>query len=219
MVLLAELESVFPRTFLAFTESDKKSLVGEFARKFPTSLDTKQICGLFPFFLSSKKWADRGFVPDLAALEWSLRLAKAAPEIPESGFEQVVTASEPQWFTAQFRFDPAHAVMVSDWPLDEVCAGPKELHQRSPGKFLIYRTQGESRVRRIEANEANLIEALSLGVPLGVILDRPGGPEFDAFLFHEWMQSGLLREIRWSEESSSIPSAAAGEEIAVEVFH
>jgi len=221
MVLLAELESVFPRTFLAFTESDKKSLVGEFARKFPTSLDTKQICGLFPFFLSSKKWADRGFVPDLAALEWSLRLAKAAPEIPESGFENVITASEPQWFSAQFRFDPAHAVMVSDWPLDEVCAHPQNEHQRSPGKFLIYRTRGESQVRRIETNEANLIEALSLGVPLGVILDRPGGPEFDAFLFHEWIQSGLLREIRWSQNCESIePTEGSVEnEVSVEVFH
>ena len=200
---LTALEKIFSRTFQALEPAEKKSILGEFSRKFPSSLEASQIAGLFPFFLSGKKWPERGFVPDLAALEWALRLAEGAPELPPVGFERVITATEPQWFSAQFRFDPAHAVMVSDWPLDEIALNPSAAHERKPGKYLIYRNGGPQ-VRSLDENEARLLEALALGVPLGVILDSPGGPEFDAFLFQEWIQSGLLREIRWSEKAQKL---------------
>lgn len=189
------LARVFPRTFASLGE-DARKLVRDFSRKFPASL-TGQVAGLFPFFLAGRKWPGKGFLPDLAALEWALRLAEHAPELPSLGFDRVVTATEPQWFSAQFRFDPAHAVMISDWPLDAIVADPAGEHERHPGKYLIFRREGRAQVRVLDENEANLLEALSLGVPLGVILDRPGGPEFDAFLFHEWIESGLLRAIHW----------------------
>jgi hypothetical protein len=212
--LLAE---IFPRTFQSLTENERRAFLGEFSRKFPSTLEATQIAGLFPFFLSGKKWPDRGFIPDLAALEWALRLAEGAPKLPTQGFERVITATEPQWFSAQFRFDPAHAVMVSDWPLDEVASNPDASHERRPGKYLIYRSETAGpQVRHIDENEARLLEALTLGVPLGVILDRPGGPEFDAFLFHEWIQSGLLREIRWTDKSA--PAPLEPEPISLEVM-
>jgi hypothetical protein len=191
------LEEIYSRSLACVGSSEGKRLIVDFHRKFPGG--SAAGAGLFPFFLANRKWpAVRGFLPDLAALEWSLRLAERAPELPLQGLERVVSASEPQWFTAQFRFDPAHAVMVSDWPLDEVFEHPTAAHTRRPGKYLIYRMQGKARVRGIDENEGRLLEALALGVPLGIILERPGGPEFDAFLFHEWMQSGLLREIHWA---------------------
>lgn len=193
------LEAVFFRSLSCLEDAEKNRLLRDFSRKFPASLGSTQIAGLFPFFLANKKWpSSLGFLPDLAALEWALRLAEQAPELPFQGFERVTTATEPQWFQAQFRFDPAHAVMVSDWPLDQVIIEPNRAHGRSPGKYLIYRHEGKSQVRCLDGNEAKLLEALSLGVPLGVILESPGGPEFDAFLFHEWMQSGLLRSIQWA---------------------
>lgn len=195
------LEAIFPRTLSCFDELERSRLLRDFSRKFPSTVESTQIGGLFPFFLANKKWPSaRGFVPDLAALEWALRLAEQAPEIPTQGFERVTTATEPQWFSAQFRFDPAHAVMVSDWPLDQVVNNPIQEHERSPGKYLIYRHEGRAQVRCLDCNEARLLEALSLGVPLGVILEKPNGPEFDAYLFHEWMQSGLLRVIHWESE-------------------
>jgi hypothetical protein len=195
------LESVFPRTFLCLGEAESRRVLADFLKKFPASLGSSQIAGLFPFFLANRKWSgESGYVPDLAALEWSLRLADQAPRLPPQGFERVTTASEPQWFSAQFRFDPAHAVMVSDWPLDEIYRSAGGPHSRRPGKYLIFRSHGRPGVRSLDENEARLIEALSLGVPLGVILDRPGGPEFDAFLFHEWIQSGLLTSIHWSDQ-------------------
>ncbi len=191
---------VYSKTLIALEYNLRKKLLAEFFQRFPVSVMGKEQARLFPFFLAEKKWPGHlGFVPDLSALEWSLFLAKHAPQIPTQGFERVVTASEPQWFHANFRFDPAHAVMTSDWPLDEIWQEPKALHARNPGKFLLFRDRDRPAVRRLDRNEANLIEALNLGVPLGVVLDRPGGPEFDAFLFHDWIQSGLLREIHWAD--------------------
>lgn len=196
------LEAIFPRSLSALPEPVRGRLLTEFARKFPATFGAEQTAGLFPFFLAGRKWASsRGFLPDLAALEWAMRLAEQAPELPTQGFDRLVKATEPQWFTAQFRFDPAHAVMVSDWPLDAIFLDPQSEHSRQPGKYLIYRQDGRASVRALDDNEARLLEALTLGVPLGVILERPGGPEFDAFLFHEWIQSGLLRVIRWAELS------------------
>ena len=195
---MADLEAIFFRSLAGLEETEKSRILRDFSRKFPSSIGTNQIAGLFPFFLASKKWpGTKGFLPDLAALEWALRLAEQAPELPSQGFERVTSATEPQWFMAQFRFDPAHAVMISDWPLDEVILEPNREYERRPGKYLIYRKDGKSQVRCLDGNEARLLEALSLGVPLGVILEKPGGPEFDAFLFHEWMDSGLLRAIHW----------------------
>ncbi len=192
--------SIFPRSLTCLDAPERQRLLMDFSRTFPASQNNEQIAGLFPFFLANKKWSGgQGFLPDLAALEWALRLAEQAPELPLQGFERVITATEPQWFKAQFRFDPSHAVMISDWPLDQIFLEPKNTYERSPGKYLIFRKEGRAQVRALDENEARLLEALALGVPLGVILDRPGGPEFDAFLFQEWMQSGLLREIQWAD--------------------
>lgn len=192
------LESLFPRCFQVWSEAEKSRVTAQFFRRYPKSgLDA---AALFPFFLANQKWSSgQGFLPDLGALEWAMRLASQAPDIPCSGFERVVSASEPEWFQARFRFDPAHAVMQSDWPLDEIFQDPIASYQRRPGKFLIFRNSGQATFRAIDSNEALLIESLSLGVPLGVILDRPKGPDFDSFLFHDWIQSGFLREITWPQ--------------------
>jgi hypothetical protein len=196
---------VFSKTLVAMEYSLRKKLLTEFFERFPYSIMGNDQAKYFPFFLSEKKWPQNlGFLPDLSALEWSLFLARIAPSLSPKGFERVVTASEPEWFKAQFRFDPAHAVMHSDWPLEEIWINPQGMHSRNPGKFLLYRHDERPCVRRIDRNEARLLEALNLGVPLGVILEKPGGPEFDAFLFHEWIQSGLLREIHWAENRATV---------------
>lgn len=196
---LEGLDAVFPRTLSCLGEGEKKRLLTEFARKFSGG---SQLAALFPFFLKEKKWPGAsGFIPDLAALEWALRLAEKAPSVPTRGFERVVMASEPEWFAAQFRFDPAHAVLISDWPMHEIFLDPSSIPDRRPGKYLVYRQAGEGKVRALDENEARLIEALSLGIPLGVILDRPGGPEFDAFLFHDWIETGLLSSIHWAQQA------------------
>lgn len=196
---LEGLEAVFPRTLSCLGEGEKKRLLSEFSRKFS---DGAQLAALFPFFLKEKKWpGSSGFIPDLAALEWALRLAEKAPSVSGRGFDRVVMASEPEWFSAQFRFDPAHAVLISDWPMDEIFLNPLDLYGRRPGKYLVYRQAGKGKVRALDDNEARLIEALSLGIPLGVILDKPGGPEFDAFLFHDWIETGLLSAIHWAQQA------------------
>jgi hypothetical protein len=168
------------------------------AREFGIGNPQKDL-KLFPNFLETRKWPSRfGFLPDLARLEYSLKLAAIAPELAAEGFERVTMASEPEWYAARFRFDSAMQILESDWPLAEVFEQPKSGHDLRPGVFLVFRGQGRAQFRAINANELALIQSLSLGVPLGKVLERAGGPEFDAFLFHRWIESGLLRAIDWA---------------------
>ena len=152
-----------------------------------------------PSQLANRKWSSgRGYVADLARLEYMLRIAGLSPDVERMGFEGVTTASEPEWYAARFRFDPAHRILESDWPLDRIYPYPPGDHSVDPGTFLIYRSEGKALFRRLDENEALLIRSLSLGVPLGRVLERNRGPEFDAMTFHQWIESGLLRAIDWA---------------------
>jgi len=137
-------------------------------------------------------------VPDLAKLELSLKLAAVAPDVERSGFEGVSTAHEPAWYSARFTFDPAHRILESDWPLGEVFASPLSAHSPKTSTLLIYRSEGKAQFRELDENETLLIQSLALGVPLGRVLEKNRGPDFDAMTFHRWIESGLLRSIMWA---------------------
>lgn len=189
------LEEIFSRTLLCFSVGECTKLTGDFAK----SPDAKN-CQRFPAFLEKRKWArGRGFIPDLAQLELLFWKAQRAPEVESKGFENVAMATEPEWYAARFRFDPAHRLIESDWPLDAVFAEPAGEHSPRPGStYLIYRKSGGVFVRALKGNEAALIRSLQLGVPLGKVLDRRLGPDFDSMTFCQWIESGLLRSIDWS---------------------
>lgn len=153
----------------------------------------------FPECLSNRKWANgRGFLGDLARLEIMLRLAILAPDVESSGFENVAMASEPEWYKARFRFDPALKILESEWPLDQIYSQPQGEFKPEATTLLIYRSSGKAQFRALDSNESLLIQSLSLGVPLGHILERKYGPDFDAMTFHRWMESGVLRAIDWA---------------------
>ncbi|MGZ3741874.1 MAG: hypothetical protein ACXVB9_21030 [Bdellovibrionota bacterium] len=191
---LAVLERVFPRTFLFLQDAEKARLARE--------LEKGKRCEVadFPALLAERKWSrGRGFASDLARLELELRLAGLAPEIESRGFDQVSTAGEPDWYKARFRFDPGHRLLESEWPLEEIFENPGKAHEPSGSDvFLIYRANGKAQFRALGGNERDLIQALRLGVPLGRILERNNGPDFDARTFQMWMESGLLRAIDWA---------------------
>lgn len=187
------LERIFPRTYLAFQESERAQVGKEFAAG--RSHEPHR----FPAYLAQRKWAaGRGFVPDLARLEYALGLAVMAPEIEPLGFEGVSTASEPEWYQARFRFDPAHQLIDSEWPLTEIYGAPAADYSRCSSTILVYRSEGKASFRGVGGNEALLLRALQLGVPLGRVLERKHGPDFDAMTFHKWIETGLLRAILWA---------------------
>jgi hypothetical protein len=191
---LSFFERTFPRTCLCLTPAERSKVAREL-----TKLGETRGMWRLPEKLEGRKWENsRGFVADLARLELALRSATIAPEIESRGFELVPAAEEPQWYEAKFRFDPAHRILESDWPLEEVYAHPDSDHARAPGTFLIFRTGGKAHFRALGPNESLLIRSLSLGVTLGKVLERNGGPDFDARTFHRWMESGLLRAIDWA---------------------
>jgi hypothetical protein len=190
---LSLLERTFPRTFHFLSDQEKGRLAKEFGHRLAGELQK------FPLFLLAKKWpADRGFIPELAGLEIAMKIAAVAPDIERRGFEGVTTASEPEWYSARFRFDPAHRVVDSGWPLCELLGDAQELPSPRPCTVLIYRSEGKALARELGANEALLIRTLDLGVPLGRVLEKNYGPDFDARTFHRWIESGLLRAIDWS---------------------
>lgn len=194
---LSLLERCFARTFQALLEGERVSFARELSR-IAASGGVRELRG-FPSLLAGKKWpTGRGFIPDLALLELELKLASLAPEVQCRGFERVPTAAEPDWYAARFRFDPGHRLLDSDWPLHLAFADPKASFGPSPSTILIYRGEGKAHFRPLGENEAALIRSLQLGVPLGKVLERKLGPDFDAMTFHRWMESGLLRAIDWA---------------------
>ncbi len=190
--ILEILPQVYPHTCRFFPPLDLRKLAEAFARETQAAWPDHR----FSVFLSRKRLA-HPFLADLALLDWKIWQCYGRSTLPLSGFEGVSAAREPDWFGARFRFDPAHYVMESDWPLEEIVDGKSEV-QRRPGLYLIYRRQEQPTFRRLGLNEARLLEPLSLGVPLGHVLDKPNGPDFDARLFQEWVDSGLLRSIQWA---------------------
>ena len=58
--------------------------------------------------------------------------------------------------------------------------------------------RGKPLFRALGENENSLIRPLSVGVPLGRVLERNNGLGLDAQTFHGWMESGLLRAIDWA---------------------
>lgn len=194
---LSLLERSFARTFLALVDGERIAAGRELSRIAASGgvADLRR----FPALLAEKKWSfGRGFIPDLARLELELKLASLAPELPAQGFERVAAAGEPDWYGARFRFDPGHRLFESDWPLHLAYAEPKREHRPDPCTLLIYRSEGKSQFRPLGRNEEALIRSLALGVPLGKVLERRLGPDFDAMTFHRWMESGLLRAIDWA---------------------
>jgi hypothetical protein len=191
---LAVLERVFPRSFLAMREAEKSRLARELA-----VTGSRNDLEKFPEWLDARKWGEgRGFLPDLARLELCLRQAGVAAEMPNEGFDRVANAGEPDWYGARFRFDPGFHILESDWPLEAIFADPEAVYERSPGVFLVCRLGGKPLFRAIGNNEHELLRTLSLGVPLGRVLEKNNGPDLDARTLHRWMESGLLRAIYWA---------------------
>jgi hypothetical protein len=194
---LDALWEVYPMTLSLLGEAPARRLVQEFYRWRKTAARAT-LARQFPHFVASKKWAgERAFVPTLAEAEWLIYDVQQDAELPVHGLDKIPLASDAEWDGARFFFDPGHRVLDSDWHLGEIFQNLGGSHERCPGRFLIYRHQGRPKVRPLKANEAELIEALDLGVSLGVIQDRPNGPDLDSFLFHKWIESGFLRAIHW----------------------
>lgn len=195
---LEALWEVYPLTLSRLDEADSLALVEEFyAWRKQASRGT--LARQFPLFLRERSWDEgQGHLPSLAEAEWMIFDIQQDPELPMGGFDRVSGASEEDWEKARFQFDPGHRLVRMEWCLTDILKDLNGAHDPKPGRFLIYRHHGQPKVRALKDNEADLIEALVKGEALGEIQEREDGPEFDAFLFHRWVESGFLRAIHWA---------------------
>ncbi|RZA01043.1 MAG: hypothetical protein EOP11_17690, partial [Proteobacteria bacterium] len=172
---LDALWSVYPMTLSRLAPGGAERLVREYYRWRKTAARAT-LSRQFPEFMAAKKWGgENAFLATLCLAEWHIHEVKQEPELPVHGLERIPLANDFDWDHARFFFDPGHRVMESDWNLSEIFQDLGGSHSRSPGKFLVYRHKGTPKVRPLKPSEAELIEALSLGVSLGTIQDRPNG--------------------------------------------
>jgi hypothetical protein len=195
---LEALSAVYPMTLSRLEPAAAERLVREYYRWRKTAARLT-VARQFPDFMAEKKWSGaNAFLPTLCLAEWHIYEVQREAELPVHGLDRIPLATEYDWDHARFFFDPGHRVIESDWNLSEIFQDLSGVHARHPGgRYLIYRHKGEPKVRPLKASEAELIEALGLGVSLGTIQDRPNGPDLDSFLFHKWIESGFLRAITW----------------------
>lgn len=162
----------------------------------------------FPAFLASiKPLAHLGYLPDVAQLEWEMRLAyhaaDAAPITPET-----LQALTPDAFmAAQLIFAPAVRLVRSEFPIYDIRAyalkegpAPKGAAQT----VLITRPDYDPQLTPLEPHQADLMTALLAKEPLGNALEIAPNADL-ATLLPLLLQQNALHSLQ--QELPNAPSS------------
>ena len=114
------------------------------------------------------------YLPDVARLEWAITVAYHAPD--PSPLEPAAIAAIPAeaYPGLTFTLDPAHALLRSPFPIDELWRANQP--DRDGGgvafdggecRLLVHRTQDDVRLARLDAGEHAMTAALAAGRTLG----------------------------------------------------
>ncbi len=143
------------------------------------------------------------FLPDLARLEWRVAQAFHAHEQPPLDPRPLAAWSLADWEGAVLQFQPAVALVCSDWPIREIWAArdtPVEqididLRDRRE-RILVRRSGFEVVCESLPADEATALAALlarhSLGEAMHLVTADGCDPAAVSIWFTRWMVLGLI---------------------------
>lgn len=162
--------------------------------------------GLVEFLRQDALTASLPFLPDLAWLEWLLLRAFHAEEQAPLDPARIAQWDDGAWASARIRFQPAVAVISSEWPLRDLHdarATPLEeidIEVRDRPDHVLIRRRGVAVHRDgINATEARVLRALLAGQTLGAVMQSLADHQQDADAiggwFARWMQQGLIVDI------------------------
>jgi hypothetical protein len=151
------------------------------------------------------------WLPEVARLEWRVQQTHDAPDAPPLEMSALQTLAPEHWAALRFTPDPAHAVMVSRWPLARIWqvnqtdyTGDMQVDFSLAQGVLIQRRGGRVVVEEIKQGEAALLQALSTRATLGDAVDAATRLDagFDlAAALQRLLTCGLLRQAHLEETS------------------
>ncbi|WP_319826298.1 DNA-binding domain-containing protein [Thalassovita sp.] len=142
--------------------------------------------GEFPAFLSGvQPLAHLGYLPQVAALEWQMRLAYHAADAAPIAPETLQALPPDGLLAARFVFAPAVRLVRSDHPVGDIRAfalGAGPAPAGGAQAVLITRPEYDPVLTVLPAAQADLIQALLKGAPLGDALDAAPDADLHAAL-------------------------------------
>lgn len=199
------LREAFPAVANILGEDSFAALTARYLAHLPAELrNLNDVGAALPAYLRSDELRDDlPFLPDLAELEWAVvRCFHAKLETPFDASASSGWSME-DWARARIEFQPGLALVRSPWPLHQL----RETRHRErsqidvdlvgrPDQVLVFRRGFEVVVESIGDVEAEAIERLRAGAPLGNTTARLAGAGARAGalfeLFGRWVSLGLI---------------------------
>lgn len=129
--------------------------------------------------------AHLNYLPDVARLEWQLRMAYHAADAPPITEATLQMMTPDQLVSSKFRFAPAVSLLQSDTPVTQIRAYALGLADRptgGPEHVLITRPDYDPVATPLPLHQATLILDLIKGHTLGEALDRTPDADLSALL-------------------------------------
>ncbi|MCI0587055.1 MAG: DNA-binding domain-containing protein [Planctomycetes bacterium] len=178
---------------------------------------------LFPSYLAHCRWLPhRGFLVELAHLEWAMVEVFDAPGSPRADVEPLRALPVPRWAGVRFRLAPTVRLLAFDHPVNGFLQAFRE--GKAPGIprprnswIAVYRRDFIVWRMSLTRTMFRLLEGLGAGRTLGSAIRSclRAAPELERFAFHwfrEWVSEGLFSEIHPPRRgaSQSFPATSRG---------
>lgn len=189
------LAETFPAVAHVIGRSALASLTARYIRAVPLhSYNLSETGAALPAFLQQDLLSSHlPFLPDLARLEWRITEAFHAHEEPRLDPTPLAAWTLVDWERAVLRFQPAVALVRSQWPIRELWEArhtPVEeididLRDR-PDQVLVHRQGLDVTCESLGADEATALGALLEGHTLGAVHQMPTLRGCDAAAAYTW---------------------------------
>ncbi len=131
---------------------------------------------LADFLASTAPFARRPVLAEIARFEWAIGLAFDATDAPLLPFEEVAALPPQSWPGMSFRLHPSVQRLDLRWNVPDLfkadaAAMPKPRRLAASRAWVVWRRELSPRFRRLEADEAWMLDAVMRGEPFAEICD------------------------------------------------
>ncbi len=202
--LSAAVRTTYPVVGTIVGEAFLEAAAGSYARTRPSaSADLNAYGSDFGDFLAAYVPAGSlPYLPDVARLEWLVHAVYGRADAPPQDLSLLAGTAAGRWGNLHFQLDPAHAVLVSRWPLVRIWevnqpgySGDFRLDFEEAQIALVHRRAGATVVEKLATGEHVLLHALAGGESLGVAVGeaaRQDGFDLQSAL-RRFISTGLIR--------------------------
>jgi hypothetical protein len=163
--------------------------------------------GLAAFAAAQAPWCEQPAIAEMATLEWAMTLAFDAADETCVAVEAMARIAPADWPQLQLAFHPALQRVRLAWnaaeqrrAFDREEAPPPSQKLEAPGTWAVWRDSGRVLHRRLEADEADLLEAAAQGADFGSLCEILSGLCAEdtvalraASLLKRWIEAGWVR--------------------------